>query len=72
MLLMLQRCLYPSAACCDVHAVLCQSPCNAVSLESVSSFVQQWYAVMNHSLHVTAMLHNVDDAAVLLVPICML
>ena len=27
---------------------------------------------MNHSLYVTAMLHNADDAAVLLVPICML
>ena len=27
-----------SSACCGLHAVLCQSPCNAVGLEFVSNF----------------------------------
>ncbi len=70
MLMMLQCCLCPSAACCDLHAVLCQSSCNAVGLDVVTSLEQQYDAVLNQSLYVSAMLYNVDDAAVLLVSIC--
>ncbi len=68
MLTMLQCCLCPSAACCDLQAVLCQSSCNAVGLQFVTSLEQQYDAVLHQSLHVSAMLFNVDDAAVLLGP----
>ena len=70
MLMMLQCCLCPSAACCDLHAVLCQSSCNAVGLGVVTTLEQQYDAVLNQSLYVSAMPCNVDDAALLLVPIC--
>jgi len=53
-----------SSACCELHAVLCQSPCNAVGLEFVSNFWQQYDAVTNHSSCVTVMLCNADDVAV--------
>ena len=67
---MLQCCLCPSAACCDLHAMLCQSHSTAVGLDVVE---QQSDAVMNQCLYVSAMLCNADDAAVLLVSIsCML
>ncbi len=65
--MLLQCCLCPSA-CCDLHAV-CQSPCNAVGLDVVE---QQYDAVMNQSLIVSAMLYNADEDAVLLMPICCL
>ena len=64
---MLQCCLCPSAACCDLHAMLCQSHSTAVGLDVLE---QQFDAVMNQCLYVSAMLYN---AAVLLVSIsCML
>ena len=76
MLMMLQCCLYPSAACCDLHAVFCWLHCNAVGLELVDSS-----AAGAHLLHaVTCMLCSVGYTAmqwawnwltaVLLVPIC--
>ena len=34
----IQCCCLCLLACCDLHAGLCQSPCNAVGLEFVSSF----------------------------------
>ncbi len=68
--MMLQCCLCPSAAGCDLHAVLCQLPCNAVGLGVVTSLEQQYDAVVNQCLYVSAMLYNADDAAVLLVSIC--
>ena len=64
---MLQCCSCPLPACCDLHAVLGQLPCNAVGLCVVTSLEQQCDAVMNQSLNVPATLYNVDDAAVLLV-----
>ena len=48
--------------------MLCQSSCNAVGLDVVTSLEQQYDAVLNQSLYVSAVLFNVDDAAVLLVP----
>ncbi len=65
--MLLQCCLCPSAACCHLHAVLCQSPYDAVGLDVVE---QQYDAVMNQSLIVSAMLYNADEDAVLLMPIC--
>jgi len=41
-----------------------------VGLDVVTSLEQQYDAVLNQSLYVSAMPYNVDDAAVLLVPIC--
>ena len=70
MLMMLHCCLSSSVACCDLHAVLCQSSCNAVGLDVENSLEQQCDAVMNQCLYVSAMLHNADDAALLLVFIC--
>ena len=67
LLKMLQCCLCPSAACCDLHAVLCQSPCNAAGLRVGTNLEQQCDAVMTQCLYVSAVLHN---AAVLLVSIC--
>ena len=56
--------------CCDLHAVLCQSSCNAVGLDVVTTLEQQYDAVLNQSLYVSAVPYNVDDASLLLVPIC--
>jgi len=70
MLMMLHCCLCPSAACCDLHALLCQSSCNAVGLDDVTTLEQLYDAVLNQSLYVSAVPYNVDDAAVLLVSIC--
>ncbi len=53
--------------------MICQSPCTAVGLDVVTSLEQQYHAVVNQCLYVSAMLFNADDAAVLLVSIyCML
>jgi len=51
---------------CDLHAMLCRSHCTAVGLAAVE---QQCDAVVDQCLYVSAMLHNADDAAVLLVSI---
>ncbi len=66
MLMMLQCCLCPYSACCDLHAMLCRSHCTAVGLDAVE---QQCDAMLDQCLYVPAMLHNADDAAVLLVSI---
>ena len=36
----------------DLHAVLCQSSCNAVGLDVVTTLEQQYDAVLNQSLYV--------------------
>ena len=45
-------CCYVLGACCDLHAVLCQSSCNAVGLDVVTTLEQQYDAVLNQSLYV--------------------
>ncbi len=46
--------------------MLCRSHCTAVGLDVVE---QQYDAVVDQCLYVSAMLHNADEAAVLLVSI---
>ncbi len=46
--------------------MLCRSHCTAVGLDAVN---QQCDAVVDQCLYVPAMLHNADDAAMLLVSI---